>query len=324
MQEMKRALLIGIDAYDEFSELGGCVADATRMRDILQRHENGDRNYECRLFTSKGKKKITRELLTKEWCNLFRDFKGDILFYYSGHGAATQIHTQIAAQDGSSTIPGLSMNDLLQLANESKAGEVVLILDCCYSGALGDPANLQGSAFVNQAQLREGVTILAASTPRGLAKEIKGSGVFTELLLGALSGGAADVRGRVSAASMYAYVDQALGAWDQRPMYKSYTSRTTAVRCCTPHVPDDVLRKLPELFKKEDAFHCLRPSYEYTHRSAKKEHVATFNTFKLLRDARLLCTVGGGDLFFAALESKPVQLTSLGQFYWHLAKDNRL
>lgn len=324
MKEMRRALLIGIDAYDEFSELGGCVADATRMRDMLQRHESGDRNYECRLFTSKGKKKITRELLTKEWCNLFRDFKGDILFYYSGHGAPTPTHTQIAAQDGSGTIPGLSMNDLLLLANQSEADEVVLILDCCYSGALGDPANLQSNAFVNQAQIREGVTILAASSPRGLAKEVQGRGVFTDLLLGALSGGAADIRGRVSAASMYAYVDQALGAWDQRPMYKSYMSRMTPVRCCTPHVPDDVLRKLPELFKKEDGLHCLRPSYEHTHKSKKEEHVAIFNIFKLLRDARLLRTVGGEDLYSAALESKPAQLTPLGQFYWRLAKDNRL
>ena len=64
---MKRALLIGIDAYDEFSGLGGCVADATRMRDMLQRHENGDTNYECRLLTtSKGAQPITSELLDRK------------------------------------------------------------------------------------------------------------------------------------------------------------------------------------------------------------------------------------------------------------------
>ncbi len=324
MNEMRRALLIGIASYREFSSLGGCVADATRMRDMLQRHENGEPNYECRLLTSKGKKSLTRELITKEWDNLFHDFKGNILFYYSGHGATTRMRTQIATQDGSSTLPGLAMDELLDLANEAEANEVVLILDCCYSGALGDPANLQRNAFVNQAQLRKGVTILAASSPRGVAKEIMGEGVFTKLLLSALAGGAADVRGYVSSASMYAYVDQALGAWDQRPLYKSYTSRMTPIRCCAPHVPDGVLRQLPRLFKKEDSLHCLRPSYEYTHKSAKKENVELFNIFKSLRDARLLRTVGGEDLFFAALKSKPVQLTPLGQFYWRLAKTDHL
>lgn len=323
MEQMKRALLIGIDAYNQFSNLSGCVADATKMFDMLRRHENGDSNYECRLFTSKGKKPITSERLTNEWNNLFHDFKGDILFYYSGHGTPTQTHTQLVTQDGSGTIPGLAMNDLLLLANQSVANEVVLILDCCYSGALGDPANLQRNAFVNHTQLREGVTILAASSPRGVAKEIEGQGVFTELLLSALAGGAADVRGYVSAASVYAYVDQALGAWDQRPIYKSYASRMTPIRCCNPHVPDDVLRKLPLLFKKQDSLHHLRPSYEHTHKSAKKEHVELFNKFKLLRDARLLRAVGGEDLFYAALESKPVQLTPLGQFYWRLAKNDR-
>lgn len=323
MTEMKRALLVGIDVYSQFSNLSGCVADATKMRDMLRWHENGESNYECRLFTSKRKKPITRELLTKEWNNLFHDFKGDILFYYSGHGAPTQTHTHLATQDGSGTIPGLAMNDLLQLANDSEANEVVLILDCCYSGALGDPANLQRNAFVNHAQLRKGVTILAASSPRGVAKEIEGQGVFTELLLSALAGGAADVRGYVSAASMYAYVDQALGAWDQRPMYKSYTSRMTPIRCCNPHVPNKVLKDLPTLFKKKDSLHCLRPSYEHTSKWARPEKVEVFNKFKLLRDARLLRTVGGEDLFYAALGSKPVQLTPLGQFYWRLAKNDR-
>jgi hypothetical protein len=316
---MKKALLIGINAYDEFSDLDGCAADAKRMHDVLRRHEQpNDSNYECRLFTSSQQRQLNREFLSQKWNELFEDFRGDILFYYSGHGAQTKTGNQIATQDGTPTIPGLAMDELLTLANDSPANEITLILDCCYAGGFGDPAILGGRGFV-----REGLTILAAARPKGVAKEIEGHGVFTDLVINALTGGAADVRGFVSAASVYAYVDQALGAWDQRPIYKSYASRMTPLRRCRPQVPDDVLRQLPALFESESATHGLNPSYERTHKSKKKENVETFNKFKLLRDARLLRTVGGEDLYYAALESKPVKLTPLGQFYWRLAKHDR-
>jgi Caspase domain len=316
---MKKALLIGINTYDEFSDLDGCVADAKRMYDILRRHEEpNDSNYECRLFTSSPQTHLDREFLSQKWNDLFEDFRGDILFYYSGHGAQTKTGNQFAAQDGSSTIPGLAMDELLALANNSLANEVTLILDCCYAGGFGDPAILGGKGLI-----REGITILAGSRPKGVAKEIEGHGVFTDLVVNALTGGAADVRGYVSAASIYAYVDQALGAWDQRPIYKSYASRMTPLRRCKPQVPDGVLRQLPVLFDSPSATPRLNPSYEHTHESRKKENVETFNKFKLLRDARLLRTVGGEDLFYAALKSNPVKLTPLGQFYWRLAKHDR-
>lgn len=316
---MRKALLIGIDAYKKFSKLGGCVADATSMRDKLQRNADGTLNYDCRLFTSLEKKPIYREFLKEKWYELFEDFRGDILFYYSGHGAQTRTGSQIVTQDGNFTMPGLAMDELLLLANESPAQEVVLILDCCYSGGFGDPAILRNNSF-----LREGVTVLAASRPKGVAKEIEGQGVFTELVISALDGGGADVRGYVSATSIYAYVDQALGPWDQRPIYKSYSSKISPLRRCEPQVPDHVLRELPKLFPSPEKHYQLNPSYEYTHKSAQKGNVEVYNKLKLLRNAHLLRTVGGEDLFFIALKSGSVELTPLGQFYWRLSNNSRI
>ena len=37
---MKRAVLVGIDDYDQFSNLGGCVADVKALAPLLE--ENGD------------------------------------------------------------------------------------------------------------------------------------------------------------------------------------------------------------------------------------------------------------------------------------------
>jgi hypothetical protein len=318
-EPLRRALLIGIDAYRNFTELSGCVDDAKRMCEVLKRHEDKTPNYDCRLFTSSRKQPINSAFLKEKWDALFHDFEGDILFYYSGHGAQTNTGNEFVTHDGGRTIPGLSMYHLLTLANLSSAREIVLILDCCFAAGAGDPALLGGNAL-----LRKGVTILAGSSSIGFAREIGGHGVFTDLVISALTGGAADVQGHVSAASVYAYVDQALGAWDQRPIYKSYTSRVSALRQCKPPVPHQVLRELPKLFKKPDSMHRMNPSYEYTDDSANKDNVAIFDKFKILRDARLLRTVTGQDLFFAAKERGAAILTPLGRFYWRLAKKDRL
>jgi hypothetical protein len=52
--------------------------------------------------------------------------------------------------------------------------------------------------------------------------------------------------------------------------------------------------------------------------------VAIFNAFKTYRDARLVRTVQGDDLYFAALNAHAVALTPVGRLYWRLAKQGRL
>ena len=321
----KRALIVGIDDYDRVSCLKGCVNDALEMQSVLERHGDGSPNYDCRVLTSPGKKAITRKFLREQWSELFDSFNGDILFYFSGHGTPTDVGGFLVTQDGEPGDPGIAMNDLLTLANRSRANSVLLILDCCFSGDIGNPANLQGGGNIeNQAQLREGLTILAASRSDQTAAEIGGQGVFTNLVLGALRGGAADVRGRVSAASIYAYVEQALGAWVQRPIYKSHADRLPPVRLCKPDVNDDLLRELPALFSEAESEFPMNPSFEHTEDSAIPENVEIFNKFKALRNARLLTTFKDKDLYYISLHSEQARLTQLGQFYWHLAKAGRI
>lgn len=329
----RRALLIGIDQYDKVSPLKGCVNDALAMKEVLERHENGNLNYDCRVLTNPEPKAltgakpkpITRRLLREQWTELFENFDGDVLFYFSGHGSPTNVGGYLVTQDGEPGDPGLPMNDLLTLANKSKAKSILLILDCCFGGDLGNPPNLQGDGSIeNQAQLREGLTILAASRPTQIASEIAGHGVFTNLVLGALKGGASDVRGRVSAASIYAYVEQALGAWDQRPVYKSHADRLPPVRYCNAWVSDSLLRELTTIFPRHDSTFPMDRSFEHTESAARPENVELFDKFKVLRNARLLTTQEDKDLYFVALESKWVQLTPLGQFYWELVKRERI
>ena len=172
--------------------------------------------------------------------------------------------------------------------------------------------------------------MLAASAPTELAIERSGHGAFTELLCGALQGGAADVIGQVTAASAYAFVDQALGAWDQRPMFKANLTRLTPLRICQPEVEISILRKLTEYFPHPEYDLPLDPSYERDgmHKPPGAVHdpakAVVFDNLQKCRAARLVVPVGEGHLFWAAIRSKACRLTALGRFYWKLAKENKL
>ena len=69
--------------------------------------------------------------------------------------------------------------------------------------------------------LGEGLTILSACCSNECAEELNGRGTFTSLLVDALNGGAADVMGHVTPGGVYAYIDKALGPWDQRPVFRT-------------------------------------------------------------------------------------------------------
>lgn len=322
----RRALIIGIDEYEKVSQLNGCVNDANAIKSVLEVHEDGSPNYDCRVLTSDIPESVSRSAIRKCLEDAFRGFDGDVVFYFSGHGAIAEAGGFIVTQDGQNGDIGIPMDEILLLANKSSAKSVLLILDCCFSGNLGNPASLQASHLkpLQKALLREGVTILAASKPSETVAEIAGHGVFTDLVIGALSGGAADVRGRVSAASIYAYVEQALGPWDQRPIYKSHANTLDPIRVCSPSVVDSVLRELPKLFGSPTDCMRLDPSYEYTHDNKSPENIEVFNKLKKLRNARLLQTEDDEDLYYVALNSKQVMLSPLGQFYWKLAERGRI
>ncbi len=323
----RRALLVGINDYEHLDNLLWCVNDALAMHQVLAFHENHDPNFDCHMLfgsaeisDAPGQKRVTCNVLRQELQKLFA-FDETVLFYFSGHGYAMAGGVYLVTQDGTGTLPGIPLNDILKMANDSPAREVILLIDSCYSGALGEPDQQQDIANLS---LRPGVTLLGAARTNEIAQERNGHGQFTRLVIGALKGGAKDVRGRVSAASIYAYVEQALGPWDQRPIYKSNATRLSPLRFCTPSITDSELRRLPQFFPQMDYPYFLNPSYEVTHAETLFEHVAIFKIFKHYQVAGLLRPLFDDDLYFAALHSHPVGLTPLGQFYWQLARQNLL
>jgi hypothetical protein len=315
---MRRALIVGIDNYS-FGRLAGCVNDARQLAALLERHENGDPNFDCKLLLA-GSDTVDRPTLRQALRNLFA-YPADLaLFHFSGHGTVNDLGGYMVTQDAERYDDGVAMSEVLQLANDtSNVKEVVILLDCCHSGALGNIPHVN-----NQATLREGVTVLTASRSTQVSMEVNGGGVFTSLVRTALSGGAADVLGKVTVASVYAYVDQILGAWDQRPLFKAHVSCLTPLRLCSPIVPPSTLRLLPSLFPRTDYVFPLDPSYEPSADPVGHQNEDTFRKLQTLRDARLLVPHGAEHLYYAAMEGKACRLTPLGQYYRDLAAANRV
>ena len=315
---MRRALLVGIDDYPG-APLSGCVSDAQLMAEVLATNDDGSPNFSCRVLTAPDGR-VERSDLRKALEQLFRDEADVALLHFSGHGTINNLGGYLVTQDVKSYDEGVPMADVLTWANKSPAKEIVVLLDCCHSGALGQLPEIENAKAV----LKEGVSILTASRDSQLAVEKGGHGLVTALVSDALLGGGADVCGNVSVASVYAYVDQRLGPWDQRPLFKSHVSTLIPLRKCNPQVDLEILRALPKLFKAPDDEFPLDPSYEPTAEPRHEEHERIFSQLQRLRSARLLVPVGEEHLYFAAMNRKACALTPLGKHYWQLAKARRI
>src|SRR5690348_10477244 len=124
---MRRALCVGIDQYT-FGPLRGCVSDATRMASLLSKHEDGSPNFTCKTLLAPvggAHDAITRVKLRAAIEELFRDRADVALLHFSGHGSENNLGGYLVTQDAERYDEGVAMMDVLQMANDSKADEVV-------------------------------------------------------------------------------------------------------------------------------------------------------------------------------------------------------
>ena len=79
---MRRALLIGINNYPGTLRLGGCIEDIHCLKDAIERHGNGEKNFGVKLLEDVQ----TSEEIMKNIIELFHDDADVALLYFSGHG----------------------------------------------------------------------------------------------------------------------------------------------------------------------------------------------------------------------------------------------
>ena len=211
------------------------------------------------------------------------------------------------------------------------SNEETIDCDSCHSGNLGDvPAIGTGdrTAFIGN-----GVTILTACDRSEAAEEYNGHGLFTGILIDSLNGSAADICGRITPASVYSQVDQILGPWKQRPIYKANVRSFITLREVAPKIPLEILRKLPKYFKNPSDQFALDPSFEpdrenvpkeFQHIPANDDNVAIFKELQLCNRHGLIAPVDAEHMYYAAINSTGCKLTALGAHYRKLAEMKRL
>jgi len=255
---MRKALVVGIDYYEEISALRGCVNDAHAVKAMLDRHADGSVNFGVKMMVGMSQKDaISRAILKESVRELFADDDDVVLLYFAGHGYIETTGGYLCASDCKTGDDGLPLSEILTLANQSKAKNKIIILDSCHSGIAGEhPTNKIVS------EIADGVTILTASTKDQYASEEAGSGVFTTLLVDALGGAAANLVGEVTPGSVYAHIDQSLGTWGQRPVFKTNVRKFVSLRKVQPPLPLSELRRISEFFPSSGYEFPLDPSYE--------------------------------------------------------------
>lgn len=329
---MKKALIIGIDDYVQ-SPLNGCVNDAVAVANTIETNGDGSPNFSVRLITS-NQLQVTSEVLSDEIASLFSCDADTVLLFFAGHGIINPDTNAgyIVSQNGSRGAWGISLSDIIGKANSAypRIKSTIIILDSCHSGYLGEV-----SAIGNQqiSMIGSGVTLLTACNREGTANETGGHGVFTEILLDALKGSSADICGRITPAAVYSHIDQTLGPWDQRPIYKANVQTFVTLRQVAPKIPLEVLRRLPEYFKDATNTFALDPSFEpdrnnvpeqYRNIPINEQNIQTFKDLQLCNRHGLVVPVDAEHMYYAAINSTGCKLTATGAHYRKLAKMKRI
>ena len=327
---MRKALIVGIDYYDHIGPLSGCVNDAYAVKNVLERHADGTVNFATpRVLTGTS---VADDVKRAQLKDAVRElFEGDseiALFYFAGHGYVEDTGGFLCTTETKSGDDGLSLAEVMTLAGKSLAKNKIIILDSCHSGITGSRPEAQSIADV-----KEGTTILTASTADQYAMEVPGggAGVFTSLFVDALGGAAANLVGDVTPGSVYAHIDQSLGPWAQRPVFKTNVKSFVSLRKAAAPIPLADLQALATHFPTADYEFPLDPSFE-PERSAEQatdpdipapdpNNTAVFARLQRYAKVNLVRPVGETHMWHAAMNSRSCELTVLGQHYRQLVAD---
>lgn len=153
------------------------------------------------------------------------------------------------------------------------------------------------------------------------------------MLVDALGGAAGNLVGDVTPGAVYAHVDQSLGPWAQRPVFKTNVKRFVSLRKVQPSLELADLRRIVEFFPGAGSHFQLDPTYEPERHESwalspngipapDPDHNAIFKILQKYNRVGLLVPDGAPHMWHAAMESKTVRLTALGEHYRRLVAKN--
>lgn len=326
---MRKALVVGVDHYEHIGDLSGCVNDAHAVKAMLDRNADGSVNFGTRLAVCSGPNDlVTKKELKNAVRELFANDADIALFYFAGHGYIEDTGGFLCGADCETGDDGLALHELMALANGSPAKNKIIVLDSCHSGVTAQRGDGNGLA-----EIKEGMTILTASTADQYAKEVPGggAGVFTNLFVDALGGAAANLVGEVTPGGVYAHIDRSLGPWAQRPVFKTNVKTFVSLRKVTPPIELVDLQRIAEFFPEPGYEFKLDPTFEPERTAAQASdpsipapnpiNTAIFKILQKYNRVNLLVPNNAPHMWHAAMESKSCSLTALGEHYRRLVAD---
>jgi len=324
---MRKALIVGINYYQNVGCLYGCVDDAHAVKAVLERNSDGTVNFGTKLLTGTGPNDaVSRASLRENVRELFAGESETALFYFAGHGHVESTGGYIIASDATSGDEGLPLSDVLTFANGSAARNRIIVLDSCHSGVAASSMTAHGFA-----EIKEGTTILTASTADQYATEENGAGVFTTLFVDALGGAAGNLVGEVTPGSIYAHIDQSLGPWDQRPVFKTNVKSFVSLRRVQPPILLAELQRITEFFPNPGQDFQLDPSFEPERQGPDSAtpkpnpiNTAKFAILQKYNRVGLVVPVDAPHMWHAAMGDKACRLTVLGEHYRRLVERGRI
>jgi formylglycine-generating enzyme len=226
MIEQRYALLIGNNEFPKAAELSPLRCPPQDVEDLAKVLADPKRGqFQVTPLINKTKAEIERQLDSI----LSNASKNDlVLIYFSGHGKPSNLKGSLylVTQDTELKLlksTALAVSHLKELIEESRCNRIILLLDCCHSGAIGK-AMLKGELSTQVEQtLNElandegsGIHIMTASTAIQTAEEKQADdySVFTKHIIQGIATGAADQysKGVISFNDLFAYVKQQLKA----------------------------------------------------------------------------------------------------------------
>ncbi|MBL7773188.1 MAG: caspase family protein [Chitinophagaceae bacterium] len=329
----KLATLIGISDYKANGKLQSCAVDIKELGKALEQNEDGKTNFQVKYVPDVTKKESIREHLI----DLFSRPLDVALFYFSGHGVQTSSGEYLVAPDYTEYDPGISLDEVMRIVNNSRAIHKIVILDCCFGGAVNTLPITHATKQISI--LAEGVCVITSSTEyqTSIGYNSQRPSLFTNQLIQAIKGGAADISGKITLSGIYAYIERALQPDEPRPLFKSNIMQMITISEAKERINIKVLRELPNYFSSADAHRSLDKSYEWTEyekykhlknppENPEEENIIIFRHLQDMTKQGLIkpSLEQTKDMYWVAINEESCCLTELGKHYWYLAKNNNL
>jgi len=230
------ALLIGIAAYRHIRPLTKTATDARDLYDTLLQNGYSPSNMSLLLDEQATKAAISDRL---DWLARRAGPDDTVIIFFSGHGAQLiggfwpgEYLCPVEAALDKVKDTFISDEEFTTALRAIRAGRVVVFLDACHAGGVGEPkdpavhvkAGLSEAAYTRF--LAQGRVIIASCKPDEVSYELAEmrNSLFTHYLLEGLHGGAARPDGTVWITNLFGYVYEQVSRHNlQHPFQKSAT-----------------------------------------------------------------------------------------------------